>query len=87
MAALEICVSLSTAAEKNPAFAMVLSTQYVVESSCQTRCLALLLLYWNLIVHKGLLCWAPIPTAPKKLAVRTLFLAIDATFSIVLWTM
>jgi hypothetical protein len=39
------------------------------------------------IVHKGLLYWAPIPVAGKRFAVRALFLAIEATFSIVLWAM
>jgi hypothetical protein len=39
------------------------------------------------IVHKGLLCWSPNPTTAKRVAVRALFLAIEATISIVLWAM
>lgn len=39
------------------------------------------------IVHKGLLCWCPVPTAEKCFVVRTLILALEATFSIVLWAM
>jgi hypothetical protein len=38
-------------------------------------------------VHKGLLCWCPIPTAAKKFVVRAIVLAIEAAFSIVLWAM
>jgi hypothetical protein len=39
------------------------------------------------IVHKGLLCWSPLPAPSKRFPVRALFLAIEATFSIVLWAM
>lgn len=39
------------------------------------------------IVHKGLLCWSPIPLAEHRLEVRTVFKALEALFSIVLWAM
>jgi hypothetical protein len=39
------------------------------------------------ILHKGTLCWSPIPPLGTRFIVRTLFLAIEATFSIVLWAM
>lgn len=39
------------------------------------------------IVHKGLLCWCPIPTAGNGFKVRCLILAIETTFSFLLWAM
>jgi hypothetical protein len=39
------------------------------------------------IVHKGLPCCCPIQAAGEVLQVRALILAIEATFSIVLWAM
>ena len=40
-----------------------------------------------IIVHKGLLCWCPIPTAAFVPIYRLLFIAMEATFSYVLWAM
>ncbi|RDL36686.1 Clathrin heavy chain [Venustampulla echinocandica] len=40
-----------------------------------------------MIVHKGLLCWCPIPTATNRFVVRAIFLAVEAVFSIVLCAM
>jgi hypothetical protein len=37
------------------------------------------------IVHKGLLCWSPIPITAKRFEVRIFFLAIEPTFSMVFW--
>lgn len=39
------------------------------------------------ITYKGLICWAPIPLPSAKFTLRCLFLAIEATFSVVLWAM
>lgn len=39
------------------------------------------------IVHKGLLCWTPIPTSTKLFPLRVLFLALESTFSFFFWTM
>jgi len=39
------------------------------------------------ITHKGLLCWSPIPLAGSRYAVVALFLAHEATFSILLAAM
>ena len=39
------------------------------------------------ITHKGFLCWAPIPVAGSMYPIVGLFLAMEATFSIVFWTM
>ena len=39
------------------------------------------------IVHKGLLCWIPIPTAALVPVSRLLFLALEATFSYIFWGM
>lgn len=39
------------------------------------------------IVHKGLLCWCPIPAAGIRFLVRALLIALEATFSFVLWAM
>jgi hypothetical protein len=39
------------------------------------------------IFHKGLLFWTPMPTAMMRIPVRVLIVAIEATFSIVLWAM
>jgi len=39
------------------------------------------------IVSKGLLCWSPIQISTKRFSLRYLFLALEATFSIVLWAM
>jgi hypothetical protein len=38
------------------------------------------------ISHKGLLCWCPIPES-SRLRTRVLFLALEATFSSILWAM
>ncbi|KAJ9655835.1 carbamoyl-phosphate synthase (glutamine-hydrolyzing) cpa2 [Neophaeococcomyces mojaviensis] len=37
------------------------------------------------IVHKGLLCWTPIPSPTVVPVLRVLFVAIEATFTFVLW--
>jgi hypothetical protein len=39
------------------------------------------------IVHKGLLCWMPVPLAIDVPILRTLFLALEATFAFVFWAM
>lgn len=39
------------------------------------------------IVHKGLLCWASIPTASLQPRIRLLFLAVEATLSFAFWAM
>lgn len=39
------------------------------------------------ITHKGLLCWAPIPTASKVYKLRVVFLALEAACSVILWAM
>jgi Zinc-finger of C2H2 type len=39
------------------------------------------------IVHQGLLCWSPLPIPTKVFALRTLFLAIETTFSVVFWAL
>jgi hypothetical protein len=39
------------------------------------------------IVHKGLLCWIPQPTAAKQPVNRLLFVALEAAFSYMFWTM
>jgi hypothetical protein len=39
------------------------------------------------IVHQGLLCSAPIPTAALRFPIRTLILLLEAVFCIVLWAM
>lgn len=36
-------------------------------------------------MHKGLLCWAPIPAAGQVPQIRVLFLALEAAFAFVLW--
>jgi hypothetical protein len=35
------------------------------------------------IVHKGCLCWTPIPAASQRPQIRTLFIALEATFTFV----
>ncbi|KAK3715579.1 Aconitate hydratase mitochondrial [Vermiconidia calcicola] len=37
------------------------------------------------ITHQGLLCWTPIPSAAQAPTARTLFIALEATFSFVFW--
>jgi hypothetical protein len=37
------------------------------------------------IVHRGLICWAPLPSAAQVPQLRTLFLAIEAAFTFVFW--
>jgi len=39
------------------------------------------------IISKGLLCWAPIPSALLRFPVRALFLALESVFSLTLWAM
>lgn len=39
------------------------------------------------LTHKGLLCWSPIPIPGLQFQLRVLFVAIEATLSIVLWAM
>jgi hypothetical protein len=39
------------------------------------------------ITHKGLLCWAPLPTAAARFPLRVLFLVLETAFSIVFWAM
>lgn len=39
------------------------------------------------ITHMGLLCWAPIPPVAAIVSSRTLFLALETTFSLAFWTM
>lgn len=39
------------------------------------------------IVHKGLLCWIPIPTAALLPVTRLLFVALEAAFAYMFWTM
>jgi hypothetical protein len=39
------------------------------------------------IVHKGILCWIPIPLAADQPVLRVLFIALEATFSFVFWAM
>lgn len=39
------------------------------------------------ITFKGLLCWAPIPSAQRRFSTRVLFYAMEAAFSIALWAM
>ena len=39
------------------------------------------------IVHKGLLCWIPIPTASLRPQTRLLVLALEATFAYMFWAM
>jgi hypothetical protein len=39
------------------------------------------------ITYKGLLCWAPLPTAATRFALRVLFLALESAFSITFWAM
>jgi rubredoxin len=39
------------------------------------------------ITSKGLLCWAPIPSALLRFPVRALFLALESVFSLTLWAM
>jgi len=39
------------------------------------------------ISHKGLLCWAPLPTASKKIPLRALFLIVEAVFTLYFWAM
>jgi hypothetical protein len=38
-----------------------------------------------MIMHKGLLCWCPIPAAAKIFPVRALLMVIEAAFATVLW--
>jgi hypothetical protein len=39
------------------------------------------------IVHIGLICWAPLPSAAWVPQLRTFFLAIEAAFTFVFWAM
>jgi len=39
------------------------------------------------IVHRGLLCWSPIPAAAMRFPVRVLYIIIEAIFSIGFWAM
>jgi uncharacterized protein with PQ loop repeat len=39
------------------------------------------------ITHRGLLSWAPQPTATARFALRALFLVLECAFSILFWTM
>lgn len=39
------------------------------------------------IISKGLLAWAPIPSATLRFPVRALFLALESIFSLTLWAM
>lgn len=39
------------------------------------------------ITHKGLLCWAPIPSAGLVPLLRVCFVALEATFTCVFWAM
>jgi hypothetical protein len=39
------------------------------------------------VKHKGLLCWAPLPEATERFALRALFLVLETAFSIVFWAM
>lgn len=39
------------------------------------------------IIHKGLLCWIPKPTAAKRPVNRLLFFALEATFTYIFWAM
>ncbi|KAK4951906.1 carbamoyl-phosphate synthase (glutamine-hydrolyzing) cpa2 [Elasticomyces elasticus] len=39
------------------------------------------------ITHVGLLCWASIPAPAVRFPLRSLFLALEATFSVLLWAM
>jgi hypothetical protein len=39
------------------------------------------------ITHKGLLCWAPLPTAAARFRLRVLVLVLETAFSIVFWAM
>ena len=39
------------------------------------------------IKHKGLLCWAPLPEATERFALRVLFLALETAFSIAFWAL
>lgn len=39
------------------------------------------------IVHKGLLCWIPIPTAADVPVLRTLFVALEASLAFVFWAL
>ena len=56
-------------------------------SSMTTRSVSLdtLKLPWTMaitITYKGLLCWAPLPTAATRFVLRALFLALESAFSI-----
>jgi hypothetical protein len=39
------------------------------------------------IKHKGLLCWAPLPEATERFALRVLFLVLETAFAIAFWAM
>lgn len=39
------------------------------------------------IVHKGCLCWTPIPATGQIPEIRTLFIALEATLTFVFWAM
>lgn len=39
------------------------------------------------LTHKGLLCWAPTPSAAKVHLTRLLFIALEAMFAYAFWTM
>jgi hypothetical protein len=39
------------------------------------------------ITHKGLLCWAPLPTASKRSRLRAVCLLLEAAFSLYFWAM
>ena len=39
------------------------------------------------IVHKGILCWTPIPSAALVPILRTLIVTLEATFAFVFWAM
>ena len=39
------------------------------------------------LTHQGLFCWSPLPMETKAFQLRALFLAIEATFSVVFWAL
>jgi hypothetical protein len=39
------------------------------------------------VKHRGLLCWAPLPEATERFALRVLFLVLETAFSIAFWAM
>jgi hypothetical protein len=40
-----------------------------------------------IIVHKGFLCWIPIPSPALQPSLRVLFVALEATFAYIFWAM